>query len=267
VEEGTYGLFDFDLWLYDIGFGVEGEDGPLPFEVVKGRVDERMEEIIEVLNLTGYEGYMTGSGNFRYDIAKTVPYKGNRNSRKPYHFENIKQYLIFRYGAVVLNGIEADDMLAVRQRQLGNQSIIISRDKDLRMVNGWHYGYECGRQGEYGPLLVDDIGDIDDKGKGVGLKFFWAQMLMGDSTDNIVGCRNRGKVFAYKLLKDLYEPNDMAEVVARCYMDTYGEEWATIMLEQGRLLWMHDELEEDGTPVLWELPNRVKEMVYEASEA
>ncbi|QZI86185.1 hypothetical protein PODOV061v2_0041 [Vibrio phage 172P1] len=264
MAEGTHGLIDFDLWLYDIGFGAEmGDDGPLPFELVKGRVDERMAELIETLDLTSYEGYFTGSGNFRYDIAKTVPYKGNRNKRKPFHFDNIKQYIIFRYNAVELNGIETDDMLAVRQKQLGNKSIIVSRDKDLRMVNGWHYGYECGKQGEFGPLYVSGIGDIDDKGKGIGIKFFWAQMLMGDSTDNIVGCRNRGKVFAYKQLNDLHTEDELATTVAQCYKETYKESWNTIMLEQGRLLWMHDELYDDGTPVLWELPDVVKEMVDE----
>ncbi|AUR95529.1 5'-3' exonuclease [Vibrio phage 1.208.B._10N.222.52.A7] len=265
MAEGTHGLIDFDLWLYDIGFGAErGDDGPLPFELVKGRVDERMAELIETLDLTAYEGYFTGSGNFRYDIAKTVPYKGNRNKRKPFHFENIKQYIIFRYNASELNGIETDDMLAVRQKQLGNKSIIVSRDKDLRMVNGWHYGYECGKQGEFGPLYVSGIGDIDDKGKGIGIKFFWAQMLMGDNTDNIVGCRNRGKVFAYKQLNDLHTEDELATTVAQCYMDVYGEEWNTIMLEQGRLLWMHDTLNEDGTPVLWQLPKVVEGLTYEA---
>lgn len=266
MAEGTHGLIDFDLWLYDIGFGAEmGEDGPLPFECVKGRIDERMQELIELLDLTDYEGYFTGEGNFRYDIAKTVPYKGNRNKRKPYHFENIKQYIIYKYNAVELNGIETDDMLAVRQKQLGKKSIIISRDKDLRMVNGWHYGYECGKQGEFGPVLVDGIGELDDKGRGLGIKFFWGQMLMGDSTDNIVGCRNRGKVFAYKLLNDLHTEDELAVAVAEVYMDVYGEEWRTIMLEQGRLLWMHDTLNEDGTPVLWELPKVVEELTYEES--
>lgn len=263
LDEATYGLFDFDLWLYDIGFGVEGGGLILPFEHVKSRIDDRMESIIKELGLVAVEGYTTGKGNFRYDIAKQSPYKGTRKSRKPFHFKNIENYLCFRWNCKVLNGIEADDMLAVRQRELGNKSIIISRDKDLRMVNGWHYGYECGKQGEFGPFLVDGIGEIDKKGRGYGSKFFWAQMLMGDATDNIVGCRKRGKIFAFNKLNELYTIDEMATTVAECYMEIYGDEWKEIMLEQGRLLWMHDVLNTDGTPVLWELPNCVQEMEYE----
>ena len=266
MEEGTYGLIDFDLFLYEVGFGAEVDGEPLPFELVKGRIDEKVATFYEVLNLTDHEGYITGKGNFRYDIAKTQPYKGNRkDSQKPFHFENIKQYLIFKHKAVLLEGIEADDMLAVRQKQLGKKSIIISRDKDLRMIEGWQWGWECGKQGEFGPFYVSGLGEIDDKGRGYGIKFFWAQMLMGDPTDNIIGCRRRGKLFAYKLLKDIDTLEEIQIAVAKAYMDVYGEEWNTIMLEQGRLLWMHDTLNADGTPVLWELPKVVEELTYEES--
>ncbi|CAH9016157.1 putative phosphodiesterase [Vibrio phage 275E43-1] len=266
LDDATYGLFDFDLWLYDIGFGCQIGEDILPFDFVKSRIDDRMENIIEQLGLVAVEGYTTGSGNFRYDIAKQAPYKGTRvNTRKPFHFKNIENYLCFRWNCKILHGIEADDMLAVRQKQLGSKSIIISRDKDLRMVDGWHFGYECGKQGEFGPMLVHGIGEIDNKGKGWGIKFFWAQMLMGDSTDNILGCRNRGKVFAFKQLNHLDTEEEMALAVSKCYYDVYGTEWKSVMLEQGRLLWMHDTLNEDGTPVLWELPECIQGVEYAES--
>lgn len=256
-EEGVYGLFDYDLFLYDIGFGSQVDGNIVPFEEVARRIDERINNISETLHLVGYEGYFTGEGNFRYEIATIKKYKdtAGRKKSKPFHFKNIENYIKFRHNGHVVNGFETDDMLAVRQRQLGLTSIIISRDKDLRMVDGYHYGWECGKQGEFGPMCVSGVGEIDRKGKGHGKKFFWAQMLMGDTTDNIPGCHNRGKVYAFNLLNDLTTHEDMAIAVAEEYKKFYKESWKSAMLENGRLLWMHDQLDEHGNVILWELPN------------
>lgn len=44
--------------------------------------------------------------NFRFDIAKKKPYKGNRNnSEKPYHFDNLTAYIVANFECVVANGL------------------------------------------------------------------------------------------------------------------------------------------------------------------
>ena len=61
-----------------------------------------------------YKVYLTGKGNFRHDIAVTEPYKGNRKEKeKPVHLEAIRQYLIKDWNAVVSEGEEADDLIAI----------------------------------------------------------------------------------------------------------------------------------------------------------
>jgi hypothetical protein len=79
------------------------------------------------------------------------------------------------------------------------KTIICSRDKDVRQCPGWHYSWECGKQPSIGPIMVDELGHLVDKnagkfnpltGKklplkvfGTGHKFFYYQMLTGDTVD------------------------------------------------------------------------------------
>ena len=67
--------------------------------------------------------FLSGQTNFRYDIATIQPYKGNRTDRKPYWYNEIREYLINNRGAEVVQGIEADDALAMFAAFLSNIEI------------------------------------------------------------------------------------------------------------------------------------------------
>lgn len=95
-----------------------------------------------------------------------------------------------------------------------------------------------------------------DKVKGTGLKFFYAQLVMGDGADNYKGIEGRGQKFAYELLKDAETEREMFELVLGAYKDAYagGKNIRVpvtdyngrtamltpyqLMLETGRLAWM-----------------------------
>jgi hypothetical protein len=142
-------LIDADVLRYEIGAICEGDDGPLHFDHVARTIDQKIQEIC--LSARGDEPptlYLTGEGNFREKIAVTKPYKGNRKGEKPYHFDNITTYMVGNYDTVIVEGMEADDAMSIRQTREGD-TVICTRDKDLRMVPGWHYGWECGAQREY----------------------------------------------------------------------------------------------------------------------
>jgi hypothetical protein len=94
-------------------------------------------------------------------------------------------------GAVLHFDQEADDGVAQAQYaaiKAGNTdlSCIVSKDKDLRMVPGLHL---CTKTNSIINVSAFGSIQIDSKGKltGYGTKFFWAQMLMGDTADNIRG--------------------------------------------------------------------------------
>ena len=87
---------------------------------------------------------------------------------------------------------------------------------------------------------------------GYGLKFFYAQLMMGDSVDNIPGLPRCGAVKAYDVLFDAFDEAVMFERVRAEYeMKGFGDEY---LLEQGQLLWMTRRVAMDGNPVLWQFP-------------
>lgn len=274
MHNGEHALIDGDLWTYDIAFAAQGKDGDVKdFEYVRNLIHRRLDEVLKMSQCSTFEGYLTGSGNFREEIAVTVPYKGTRKREKPWHYQNIRVYLEGHLGFKVVHGMEADDILAIRQTQLGERSCIISRDKDLRMVPGWHFGYSCGKQKSFGPFLYDDIGQLQLIGKGNkqkiqggGLMFFYSQLITGDRTDNILGLPKGGDVLAYKVLHECRTEEEMFTRVLNLYRERYGEELGERrLLEDGQLLWMVRELHEDGSPVMWKFPMDPSDVAKEES--
>lgn len=267
-------LIDADIFLYEVGFGVEvgwDEPGYPPFDKAASLLDTKIQQICAAVGATAPPIlFLTGKGNFRYDIAKRVPYK-SRPANKPFHYKNIKAYIKGMYDYEESTGMEADDLMSIRQFRnermweeglIGpdQRTIICSRDKDLKQNKGWFYSWECGNQPSYGPMLHDSLGSLSlsanrKKLSGTGQSFFYAQCLMGDSVDSIPGLGgNTGAVTAFKLLQGCTSIPELYKAVLEAYRGMYGDAAEEYLLEQGRLLWMTRELNEDNTVKLWEHP-------------
>jgi len=285
-------LIDADILVYEIancGQYLDPESGELivrEFDYVASLLDDKIREIEalvwatepSVLYLTGDrkliksinkkkkhqgEALIEFKPNFRFETAKKKEYKGQRVQEKPFHYANIREYMLANYECVIAEGMEADDMICVELIRNGNALSVIccSRDKDLRMVPGMHFGWECGRQPQFGPQRVDFLGElrlkehVSAKGvrsytiKGEGIKFFYSQLITGDGTDNIPGLPGGGPVLAFKSLADCGSEELLFERVAGLYEAKYGEDWRVELIEQADLLWMIRELNEDGSPV------------------
>lgn len=244
---------------------------PTSKEFVRRMIDERINGILKATGCSDYQVFLTGSGNFRFDIATLHEYKGNRNGvEKPYHFGTVDEYLREQYRATEVTGIEADDMLGLVQRSYfepteGEEviapTVICSRDKDLLTVEGWSYTWPCGKQKEKPLHWVTPEAAI---------KWFYTQLLTGDSTDNIIGCGKK-EAGVYKTGKKIGEPyvrrkgvgpkaaenlllsaqseREMVSIVYREYLKVFGDDAIPAMLENGRLLNIGQ------TPdALWEFP-------------
>ena len=269
-------LIDADLIAYEAASAADMvlKDGRerRSFDYCINYVDALIEFILENSMCDEYELFITGKENFRHDIATVKPYKYNRNAKpKPYYLPVVRK-LLESYGAVVCDYMEADDMLAVRAKELGGDNVCIcSRDKDLRMVPCWQYSWEVGLQPEWGPQLVDKIGSLEfrfsdkilkngeksnaiKKVSGTGLKWFYAQLITGDSTDNIPGLEGKGGGLVHQIVEPCTTEEELFRAVSTAYQDKYGDTHLERLLEQGRLLWMHDTLDEEGRVILWELP-------------
>lgn len=257
------GLIDGDILSYEIPFAaMKGwqKEGEPPFDYVAEMLHQRVENIKHMAELDEIEMYMTGKGNFRFELATTQSYKSRDHDKRPFHYDNIRYYMISEYNAVVVDGMEADDMLSIRQmeRLMYGDTTICTRDKDLHMVAGRHYGWELGKQPQFGPVVVSVLGDIalvDKKLKGTGLFQFYGQLLTGDVTDSIPGLPKYGPVKAFSILNGCTSEFQLFTKVKDEYQKVYPADWEARMLEQGRLLWMVQSLDEEKKPIMWEFPN------------
>lgn len=187
-------------------------------------VDTMMEGIIGATSADSHVGFLSGERNFRHDVAKTQPYKGNRKeANKPHLFVEIREWLVDKWGVQVVDGIEADDALGIHA---SDDTIICTIDKDLLQVPGWHYNWQKRAFIE----VTQRDGDIN----------FWSQMLTGDRTDNILGPVKHtpyGERLARRVLEKAEDYQEMARAVAMYYARAYEDPEAR-MLENGKLLWI-----------------------------
>lgn len=215
-------------------------EGEIPsFSYVEDLLERRLLHIMDVTEADEYRLFLSEGKSFRDDIAKSKPYKGTRKSNRPWHYNNLTAYMKDVLNAEVCTGIEADDALAINQ---SDNTVICTRDKDLRQVPGWTFSWELGRQPSFGPHLVTPE---------EGFRFFCTQMLTGDVVDNIPGLPGIGPVKARKILEGMEAPEDMLYVVHGAYTDFYKEEAFDRLTEQGQLLWIVRRYNEDGTPAIW----------------
>jgi hypothetical protein len=274
----TQPLIDADILVYEIAatgqyIDEDGETRLRPWDWVEETIDFRIKSICEaveatekpILYLTGDEylwkvkarvrpSLPSYEPNFRIERAKLRTYKGTRKVDKPFYYNSIRAYLVVVYDAFVSIGCEADDEMAMEQTRRPSETIICTRDKDLRQVAGKHYGWESGLQAEFGPSSYDELGTIKlIRGKsstkivGGGFKFFASQLLTGDIVDNIIGLPKYGPVKVASLLGDSKSIRDLLSRVQQEYQIVYPEDWKTQLREQCDLLWMIRERNEDGS--------------------
>lgn len=255
-------LIDADIIAYELGFAAQKKIGdvivPAPVEEVNQMIDNKIKEICSSVYATEPPMlFLTGKNNFRHEIAKKQEYKGGRKQAKPFHWKYIRSYMEAVWGAITVDGMEADDALVIEQMKHLDErnTIICSRDKDLRQAPGFHFSWECGKQGQWGPEWVEEIGYLKLKGPkkviGTGLKFFYSQVLTGDSTDTYGGLPGCGPIRAFAILNECTTDEEMYNVVLEAYKNKYEEDAEEQLLEQGRLAWMCRELKEDGSPKMW----------------
>lgn len=219
-----HALIDADILNYRIGFATNNESDEVAIRTMASFLEDLL--ILDLPEVQTWELHLTGKTNFRNNVARTVPYKGNRKAEKPVHYHLLREYLELSWGASVSKNMEADDVLAIRATELGDASVIVSLDKDLDQVPGWHYNFVKRTHYNVTPEQ--------------GLLRFYMQMLTGDRVDNIKGVRGIGDKKAEKLLTGKTEP----EMWDLC-VELLGADRA---MENGHLLYMLRHYEDSFTP-------------------
>lgn len=186
----------------------------------------------------------------RYAVARVKPYQGQRSSgRRPKNWQYLRELLDSgNIGDIPVEATataEADDLFGKHSTRLGvDNCVIYTQDKDMRMVPGLHLDWK-----EHRLITLRDEFSLVRNELQYGRKWFWLQMLHGDSADNIPGLPRYinakgtptlcGEVTAGKLLSEAATEDIARSIVFGLYKGWYGEErWRAEVLEQAVLLWM-----------------------------
>jgi len=184
----------------------------------------------------------------RYIIATVRPYQGKRGAGHPKNWQYLRDWLDSYKGDLFTTKTwgtrEADDGMAYHAVTLGvDKAVIATADKDLRMVPAWHLDWRTYQM----TRLNSEFCVIGENEKVYGHKWFWLQVLQGDSADDIPGlpkyvadgkAKLIGEKTAEKFLSECHTDEQAAHVVAALYASYYGEDWPDRLAEQMALLWM-----------------------------
>lgn len=212
-------------------FEIEDIVTPKPLEVMQKSLDAIIKEITERYDTKLVYGYVGGEGNFRKNIATLQEYKGNRNDLvKPFHFQSAKSYIISEYNCKVIDGIEADDAVAMDayDAHKNKQSLICAAiDKDFNSCVGTWYNFvnrtELIVPPAYGALRLND----KDEPKGYGRVWLYYQILHGDTSDNyspsVFSDKTSGQMECYNALKDCSDDREAWKAIVDFYKELYPE--------------------------------------------
>ena len=208
--------------------------------ICKAEVDDQLLQLKENLEADKFIIALTDKNNFRKDILPS--YKDNRKQkRKPLALPLLRQHCIDTYDTVIMEGLEADDVLGILATEPTNEDrIIVSIDKDLLQIPG-----KVSRDGKTFEVISEDEAN------------YWHMMqtLTGDSTDGYSGCPKVGVKTAQKILGDHIQVPllDLWMRVLAAYAKVgYSTDEALAQARVARILRNTDYNKETGGIKLWQ---------------
>lgn len=257
-EEGLVVHVDGDYCAYYCA----GNDDTHPGQARRNFL-ERLESIKHVSGATKVIVHLTDRASRkgeRYLVATVKPYQGQRNSgRKPRNWEVLREYMETYDGDkfTVKNWLtrEADDGIAYVAHNAalaGKLAVIATADKDMRMLPGRHVVWDTLQTVDV-PFNAFEV--IGPKGKLYGHKWFWSQMIQGDSADNIPGIPGRGEAYVPQVLGMAKDNTDAFNFVHAAYLAKYGDEALDRLVEQACLLWLRTDRHADLLNFLSVMPD------------
>jgi len=199
-------LIDADVLAYQaasaLETAIEWEPGfwtwHVEFDAVWQRVDDMVKDITEKLEADKVVLCLTDPDhNFRLDVLPT--YKTHRKStKKPLILYHLKEWLVENRDAIIVPGLEGDDVMGILATRGSGEKIIVSIDKDMKTIPG-KYVRTRAVVNEDGAELVGAF-EILDISEEEADRFHMLQTLMGDVTDGYSGCPGIGDTIAQKII-------------------------------------------------------------------
>lgn len=231
---------DLDCLIYRAGHSCKGD-----FVQTLESLEWFLQSILEKTQASDNKLILSGATNFRKEIDTN--YKSNRKeTARPQFYKELRDYAVDHLGAVLTDGVEADDMLGILQT---DETVCCSIDKDLLQIPGWHFRMKRNWDESEMIYIDEDTAWFN----------FFKQCLTGDAVDMIQGVKNPAKSHhknppnfsndsATKLLEGLSK-DQMLETVQEMYRLQYGESWFQEFDKNCRLLW----IQRKGAPNYYDL--------------
>jgi hypothetical protein len=216
-------IIDGDVLLY---MSIWGND---TLEEAQDTFKEIFVDIQMATFSSDYVMALGGPDNFRNDLYSE--YKASKSrvkskSSRPEWFIDLKSWVVETMeGAVLSENCEADDMVRIWHLELdavGKPYCVVTVDKDLDCCYGSHYNPRTKQ--------------IYHITKEYAMRFYYKQLLMGDSVDNIPGIRGIGPKKADKILEGIQGKLQLKQAVCCAYQEAYGDSGFDHMLLNGKLL-------------------------------
>ena len=156
--------------------------------LAKARVVNRVEEFKDMMTTNSVTMCLTDRANFRRVL--NPDYKANRSkSRLPIILRQVKQWIIEELNGQMWANLEADDIISIlaTDKEMDEETIIISIDKDFKSVPGIFYDYN---KGEYHHPTEEEADN-----------YHLVQTIAGDHTDGYSGVPGIGVTRAERLLQ------------------------------------------------------------------
>lgn len=218
-------LIDADSIIYIIAWNHKDSSE----DAVKESCDIFLRDILLLSGCDEYIGSFSSKENFRYELYKLTPYKGERPEKPEWVIQwekVIKDHFINKHGFVQPDNVEADDVVAAMALICLNNGVdyvICSPDKDLRQIPGIFYNF--AKQGEGQPVTTKVSGTEARRN-------FWMQVLTGDTTDNIKGVPGTGEVKAAKLLDEAMDPVQYESIVQAAFIKYFGTYYGRTIFQE-----------------------------------
>lgn len=195
-------LIDADGLAYKAATGKNIDGWERNEEEVEQAIEYEFHSILNALEdkykitATHYVMFLSGKNNFRKTLYPG--YKANRKNKPvPLMLSHAREYIISSHKGFVCHGVEADDTIVATHNDFlvspffepnTDLAIIVSQDKDFQ-------GTPCVLFDCYLTRMEMRVIQPED-----AQRFFYKQMLMGDSTDGITGIPKCGEKTAEKIL-------------------------------------------------------------------
>ena len=192
-------LIDGDVVLYEVTASCEqawdwGDDLwtlHSDFREAQQRFDCWVADLRKVLEVESTLIALSDKQNWRKEVLST--YKANRKGkRKPVTYPKLREYVEQTYKTVCMPTLEADDVLGIyaTDPKQSKGSIVVTIDKDLKTVPGFHFNPSHPEEGVVEVSLEQaDFNHL-------------MQALAGDPVDGYAGCPGIGPVRAERMLSD-----------------------------------------------------------------